>query len=705
MIKDLEMKDFISHKDTRLEFGKGITIFVGHNGAGKSSVIDAITFALFAEHMRRTNKNLVRRGSGTGSAMVRMRFSLNSKEFQATRSVSAAGSASFSQLELVSEGGKSVSKKLAGGERRQFGESMSVEVAKVLGLDYKKLQVAAVVQQGELARIVEAQPKEFKELLNGLIGIDRLDLAFATMKDVISEFRLRLKSEIAPDRGGYTDEDLPRVKSQISEAEKKLAESERLAGEYLDEKMRQDNRLQEIDTEIEAMEPLKEKAAEVQAKEKRLVRYVAEKRDQVSAELARMERVVREARGALALLERKEEACMRLQMVKYELEEVQKQIEAKESQAGKLRGFVECSSKIKIVDGRCPVCNSVVVSKINEMFDGDHIQSDIRKIESDKSKLQADRISLKKEEQTLTEEAKAIAGAESFLSANSIKTVDDVVRIESELGPKKEAILRLPKNVASVGSDPLQLAIDEVSRSFADEIASLRAQTRSFSMARYTEAKNERWNTVQKLQTISSKLGAYQNAVQELKQAIDSDRKSLQELEHASEIVRMLERIRSTVYNRDGSVGMSLRSWALAVISRKASEYAALFNIGISRIELSEKAREIAITCYGKNGEVDMDSLSGGEKVAVALALRLGIAQMMGSNKLDFVILDEPTTHLDDERRKALVKIISEAFREGSGPLSQMIIITHDAEIFEDSEVDAVFRFSMTTEGSHVTRE
>jgi exonuclease SbcC len=150
---------------------------------------------------------------------------------------------------------------------------------------------------------------------------------------------------------------------------------------------------------------------------------------------------------------------------------------------------------------------------------------------------------------------------------------------------------------------------------------------------------------------------------------------------------------------------MSLRSWALGTVSKKASEYASLFNIGISRIELAEKARDIVITCYGKSGEVDMDSLSGGEKVAVALAVRLGIAYMMGSSKLDFVILDEPTTHLDEERRKALVRIISDAFREGAGPLAQLVIITHDADIFEDSEVDAVFRFSMTADGSKVARE
>jgi DNA repair protein SbcC/Rad50 len=37
--------------------------------------------------------------------------------------------------------------------------------------------------------------------------------------------------------------------------------------------------------------------------------------------------------------------------------------------------------------------------------------------------------------------------------------------------------------------------------------------------------------------------------------------------------------------------------------------------------------------------------------------------------------------------------------------LSQIIIITHDAEIFEDSEVEGVYRFTMSTSGSVVESE
>jgi len=277
--------------------------------------------------------------------------------------------------------------------------------------------------------------------------------------------------------------------------------------------------------------------------------------------------------------------------------------------------------------------------------------------------------------------------------------------MENDLVDKKKDMVSLPIEITKVDDDPSRLAIDGVSKALADEILEMREQIRGFSHQLYTDTKLERTKLLQKLQNATAKTGEYRRVIKDAQCAIDSNKRAIQQLRKAAEFAKTLDKIRSMIFNRDGMIGISLRSWALEVISRKASEYASLFNIGISRIELAERTREITITCYGRHGEIDMDSLSGGEKVAIALALRLGIAYMMGSNKLDFVILDEPTTHLDEERRKALVRIISEAFREGAGPLAQLIIITHDSEIFEDSEVDQVFRFAMTAEGSHVSRE
>src|SRR5215210_1508554 len=326
MIKDIQLKNFIAHKDTKIEFCKGITIFLGHNGSGKSSIIDAVTFSLFGKHTRKSNKNLVRRGAN--HAIAQMRFTVQSKEFQAIRALNGSGLQSFSQLVLVSDGDKIVNKPIVGGERRQFGESMSVEIARVLGLNYEKLRVAGVVQQGELVKIVEAQPKDFKELLNGLIGIDRLDSAYETMRNVIVGFRERLRDEI-----GYTDEEVPKVEKLLEEKEKDLKEGSLLLKEYEDER-------RQLEKEIERLEPVIQKTQELQNCEKLLVRHVTERRSHLSTEVERMERLVKEAKNLLDVLKTKEEVQIRLKMIKAESEEIQSKLEENEGIMGKLVGFL-----------------------------------------------------------------------------------------------------------------------------------------------------------------------------------------------------------------------------------------------------------------------------------------------------------------------------------------------------------------------------
>jgi exonuclease SbcC len=696
------MKDFIAHRDTRLQFCKGVTVFVGHNGSGKSSVIDAITFALFGKHTRKHGKNLVRRG-GNNSSLVDMHFTLNSKEFRVTRVLNAAGGLASSQFELVSDSGRQVNKKIAGGERRTLGgESMSDEIAKVLGLDYDRLRIAAVVQQGELVRIIEASPKEFKELLNSLIGIDRLDRAFKTMSDVMQGFRDRLRDEL-----GYSYDDMAKVEDGTKQSGSTLAQAEAELTELVTQERKLLDKAASLDKEIDRLAPLQEKVAELQRSERLLLQHAIEARDSLSSESARLERLTKTAKSSISILADKTEVDMRLKMVAAELEEVQCKLVENEGQIGRLRAMSEVAGKLKITDGKCPVCNSPVLS-INKVLDCEHLDAELKAKSNEKARLLTDRMTMNKEKAQLEAKSREIDAAGKFLSASAISSSADIDKLETHLEDTKTRLAQLApltKNITQVGNNPLELAVDGFSKTIAEQIVTLRQQTKGFSSQQFSNAKLERAELARKLQKVNEDKGRYQKAKEDAESAIKSFKQIADQLKDAYNFARLLEQIKSNVFNRDGPIGLSLRSWALQMISAKASEYAMLFNIGISRIELSEKARDVNILCYGRHGEIDMDSMSGGEKVAIALALRLGIAYMMGSSKLDFIILDEPTAHLDEERRKALVRIVSEAFREGSGPLAQLIIITHDAEIFEDAEVDQVLRFKMTAEGSHVNPE
>lgn len=94
--------------------------------------------------------------------------------------------------------------------------------------------------------------------------------------------------------------------------------------------------------------------------------------------------------------------------------------------------------------------------------------------------------------------------------------------------------------------------------------------------------------------------------------------------------------------------------------------------------------------------------MSGGEKVAMALTLRFGMACVMGGYKLDSVVLNESTIHLNLERRAAMVDIVSGLGSEDS-PVKKAMIISRDADIFEDADVDTVYRFENPPEGTKVT--
>lgn len=699
MIKAIELVNFISHSRTLLAFNRGVTIFVGHNGSGKSSIIDAITFALYGQHTRKANKNLVRRGSEV--SWLNLRFSVGSKEYNAYRRLGSNGQSQLAKFDQVLDSGNIVEKNVVSGERKQFGDSMSGEIAKTLGIDYKKLRVAAVVQQGELSSIIDSKPKEFKELLNSLIGIDRLDTAYQTMYEVVDRFRERLRDK----NGGFDDKQIASIKSAIQSRNTDLQDAENQLKKLEAQRDMLKEQIFHTENEIQRMEPLILQSRELHSTEDALVKYVTSKRISMAQEVERLDGLVSETRESRKAISEKEEVEINLQMIKSEIEEMENRIVLNERENGRLNGVLECAKRIEIrEDGTCPLCGSPVQVEIQNIFDLNIIETEIRRIIEERKKLLTEKVGLKTEEKIMEEKEKKIESAELFLASTCVEGSKSILDLESELERGKSDLLRIPEILTKI-NDPRELVTDDFSKSLVDNIINLRSQTKGLKMQDYTSSKLKKTKLSNELLDLNAKLGGIQVIIRECKNTIDTSNKVLLALEDAVALLNNLEKIRSKVFNRDGPVALRLRSWVLRVLSAKASEYLSMFKIGISKIELTEKARDVQVTCYGTYGDIDMDSLSGGEKVAVALALRLAIAQMVSLNKLDFIILDEPTIHLDEERRKSLVNIISDFFKEGLGPLSQIIIITHDAEIFEDSDVDGVFRFTMGANGSVVVPE
>jgi exonuclease SbcC len=157
--------------------------------------------------------------------------------------------------------------------------------------------------------------------------------------------------------------------------------------------------------------------------------------------------------------------------------------------------------------------------------------------------------------------------------------------------------------------------------------------------------------------------------------------KKKQEKRLVDNFVGLLNKIR-TAYGKDG-VQKMIRARARPLLERSTRDLFERFNLAYSDIRIDD---DYNIAVIGPTGEQQIEQISGGERVALAIALRLAIAQVL-SGRVETIIMDEPTTHLDEERRKELVNILSSFFREGGKIIPQMLIITHHPEILDVADV------------------
>ena len=686
MITSIELGDFLAHSETKLEFEKGVTIFVGENGAGKSSIIDGITFSLFGQHTRKSNKGLIKRGSNQGYSKIE--FSINGKQYETVRKIDSKGGLVATFSEITKEGRVEI----AAGERKQFGESMTEQVEKTIGMDFEKLKIASIVQQGELNSIINAKPKEFKELLNAIIGIDKLDVASESMKKVTKEFREKIKTDL-----GYDDTHIEILERDLERSHLEIKEEEP-EKKQLELKQKQiHEELKKLQKELEIETPKVDKIKQLELRKDELLRYVKETMKEIQQKISENERKIRDCEGCFEEIKLKVDFESKIQKVEEAVEDTLKKIQEMTSQIASLKEKQILASKLQLKDNKCPVCDSIV-ERLNPFFQEEHIKEEIIKLQENIKLKEKERDIYTQKKKEFLEKVQKTRDAEATLRAHSINTKEELMEIQKENQIQKAKLPMMNNNDLKEISQ-----IDDHSKVIFENILKLEVDTKGFSEKEFLNLKNTISEKQTSLSQMDQQVGGILEKIDKAKRQIETIEKVILELKIVKKYVSKLDKVQTNIFSRDGSVATSLRSWALNSISVKASEYLSFLNTKIQRIVLSEKARDVSIACYSKTEVLELESLSGGEKVSVALALRLGMASLLGSSNLNLMILDEPTTHLDAERKKSLVRVLSQLTEiSNSQTPMQFLIITHDAEIFEDSNVEQIYKFESKEEGSKV---
>jgi len=686
MITSIELGDFLAHSETKLEFEKGVTIFVGENGAGKSSIIDGITFSLFGQHTRKSNKGLIKRGSNQGYSKIE--FSINGKQYETVRKINSKGGLVATFSEITKEGRVEI----AAGERKQFGESMTEQVEKTIGMDFEKLKIASIVQQGELNSIINAKPKEFKELLNAIIGIDKLDVASESMKKVTKEFREKIKTDL-----GYDDTHIEILERDLERSQQEIKEAEPEKNQLELKQKQIHEELKKLQKELEIETPKIDKIKQLELRKDELLRYVKDTMKEIQQKISENERKIRDCEGCFDEIKLKVDFESKIQKVEEAVDDTLKKIQEMTSQIASLKEKQILASKLQLKDNKCPVCDSIV-EKLNPFFQEEHIKEEIIKLQENIKLKEKERDMYTQKKKEFLEKVQKTRDAEATLRAHSINTKEELMEIQKETQIQKVKLPMINNNDLKEISQ-----MDDHSKVIFENILKLEVDTKGFSEKEFLNLKNTISEKQTSLSQMDQQIGGILEKIDKAKRQIETIQKVILELKIVKKYVSKLDKVQTNIFSRDGSVATSLRSWALNSISVKASEYLSFLNTKIQRIALSEKARDVSIACYSKTEVLELESLSGGEKVSVALALRLGMASLLGSSNLNLMILDEPTTHLDAERKKSLVRVLSQLTEiSNSQTPMQFLIITHDAEIFEDSNVEQIYKFESKEEGSKV---
>jgi len=163
----LELQGFGAFRErTLIDFdGLDIVALTGPTGAGKSTIIDGIVFALYGSVARYGNENLVAPiiNSLSSEARVRLDFEIGSVGYTAVRIVRRTASGASTKEARLEQADRVV----AG-----TASELTVAVEKLLGLTFDQFTKTVVLPQGDFARFLTETSGDRQSLLRRLLGLD-----------------------------------------------------------------------------------------------------------------------------------------------------------------------------------------------------------------------------------------------------------------------------------------------------------------------------------------------------------------------------------------------------------------------------------------------------------------------------------------------------------------------------------------------------
>lgn len=186
------VKGFLSYREgVELTFdGAPLWVLTGRNGAGKSAIFDAITFALYGYHRGGGQNYTDLINHACDDLLVEFDFRLDTDEYRIRRTVSRRGQGSRQIFHLGGPNAPNPAIVKAQmvpetGSDRGFRQWVSDYV----GLDYRTFTASVVLMQGKSDELLNADPALRHKMLSELVDLSVYERLHNRAKDKYAEYR------------------------------------------------------------------------------------------------------------------------------------------------------------------------------------------------------------------------------------------------------------------------------------------------------------------------------------------------------------------------------------------------------------------------------------------------------------------------------------------------------------------------------------
>ena len=237
VLNSLYLENFKRYKRAKFDFNLGLSGLLGKNGSGKSTIFEAIIFALYGES--KTNKELLKNSNASSKDIVsvKLEFNLNGKDYLIVRelrgkSLSAKAHLYDSSNELIATSVKEVNK----------------ELVKLIGMSKEAFVNTVYASQKELTALSNLKSEDRKKIIRKLLGLEKID---KIEKELVIKLR-DLKRDIASfNELLLSREEIENLESQKSQL---INQSKELKSKIKALKIDLENRLKKVDSALKHLE-------------------------------------------------------------------------------------------------------------------------------------------------------------------------------------------------------------------------------------------------------------------------------------------------------------------------------------------------------------------------------------------------------------------------------------------------------------------